>query len=202
MTYLRTENIKNVVVLSGDIHAAFAGTLMENFDATDAQPPVACELVGPGVTSNSLYSVFEFSTRPPVPEQLRSLVVVDASANGGTKFTENLNMLLLQGTAAAGTFAGNIAQGALIGDAILAAAQVNTHPNPHLQYVDTNAQGYGYVKITADQVAASINTINRPIAAASDTPPGVKRTANITIPKDNPAGMVTTVTGTKPFPMI
>ena len=202
MTYLRTENIKNVVVLSGDIHAAFAGTLMENFDATDAQPPVACELVGPGVTSNSLYSVFEFSTRPPVPEQLRSLVVVDASANGGTKFTENLNMLLLQGTAAAGTFAGNIAQGALIGDAILAAAQVNTHPNPHLQYVDTNAQGYGYVKITADQVAASINTINRPIAAASDTPPGIKRTANITIPKNNPAGMVTTVTGTNPFPLI
>jgi alkaline phosphatase D len=201
MTYLRTEDIKNVVVLTGDVHAAFAGTVMDNFDAPGVQTPVACELVGPGVTSNSLYSVFEFSTRPPVPVSLRSLIVVDASANEGTKFTENLNMLLLHGTTAAGTFAGAIAQGASQTMAINAASNVFANPNPHLQYVDSNAQGYGYVKITADQVTASINTINRPIAAASDTPPGIKRTANVTIPKDNPAGMVTTVTGTKPFPL-
>src|SRR6185436_3436335 len=55
MTYLRDEMIKNVVVLSGDIHASFAGTVMDNFDAA-APVPVACELVGPGISSNSLFS--------------------------------------------------------------------------------------------------------------------------------------------------
>ena len=201
MTYLRTEAIKNVVVLSGDIHAAFAGTVMDNFDATDVQTPVACELVGPGVTSNSLFSFFEFSTRPEALVSLRGLVTADASAKGGSKFTENLNMLLAKGTVAAGTFAGALANPTLTLEQVAGAADdAASHPNQHLQYVDTNAQGYGYVKITADQVAASIIIINRPIAAASDTPPGIKRTANVTIPKGNPAGMETTVTGTKPFP--
>ena len=202
MTYLRTEAIKNVVVLSGDVHAAFAGTVMDNFDIA-TPTPVACELIGPGVTSNSVFSFFEFSTRPAALAGLRSLITADASAKGGSKFTENLNMLLLKGTLAAGTFAGALANPTLTLEQVVGVALgAASNPNPHLQYVDTNAQGYGYVKITADQVLATINTINRPIAAASDTPPGIKRTATILIPKDNPAGMVTTVTGTKPFPLI
>ena len=207
MGYLRDEAIQNVVVLTGDIHAAFAGTVMDNFDA--ATPvPVACELVGPGVTSNSLYSFVEFATRAlvdpgPAPDQigLHSLVATDTTAQGGSKFTENLNLLLLEGTTAAGTFAGAIKGGATVAQALGAAAAANTAPNPHLRYVDTNAQGYGYIKITGEQVAASITTINRPIAAPSDAGPGAKRIASFTIQKDDPDSMALTgVTGTKPFP--
>jgi alkaline phosphatase D len=74
--------------------------------------------------------------------------------------------------------------------------------NPHLKYVDTNSQGYGYVKVTADQVEGTITTINRPIATPTDAGPGVKRRAVFTIPKDNPAGMTGPLfSGTKPFPM-
>ena len=201
MTYLRTEAIKNVVILSGDIHAAFAGTIMDNFDLAPAdQTAVACELVGPGVTSNSLFSFIEASTRGGDPN-LRALITVNASAAGGVNFTENVNMLLLHGTTAAGTFAGAIAQGAPLATALQAALGASTAPNPHVKYVDTNAQGYGYVKVTADEVAASIVTINRPIATPTDAGPGIKRAASFTIPKDTPAGMTATVTGTKPFPM-
>src|SRR5437868_15347673 len=75
MTYLRDQTIKNVVVLSGDIHASFAGTLMDNFDAA-TPTPVACELVGPGISSNSLFSFFESATRLGSPA-LRGLVTVD-----------------------------------------------------------------------------------------------------------------------------
>src|SRR5439155_7585386 len=75
--------------------------------------------------------------------------------------------------------------------------------NPHVKYADTNAQGYGYVKVTGDQVAATIVTINRPVTTPSDAGPGIKRTASFTIPKDNPGGMTGPVfTGTKPFPVI
>ncbi|MEO7734523.1 MAG: alkaline phosphatase D family protein, partial [Kofleriaceae bacterium] len=200
-TFLRTEAIQNVVVLSGDIHAAFAGTIADDFDAA-APTTVACELVAPGISSNSLFSFFELATRAVDPG-LRGLITVDASATGGAKFTENVNLLLLDGVQSAGTFAGAIAQGAPPAFALaaaLGAADPNT--NPHLKYVDSNAQGYGYAKITADQVAATIVTINRPITTPSTAGPGIKRTASFTIPANNAAGMTgPTVTGTKPFPL-
>jgi len=191
MTYLKSQAIQNVVVLSGDIHASFAGLLKDDFDAATPQT-VACELVGPGISSNSLFSFFEAASRAADPA-LRGLITVDASAS--VKFVENFNMLLLHGTAAAGTYAVTKS----IPTALTAS---DPTVNPHLAYADTNSQGYGYVKVTADQVAATIVTINRPIATPTDAGPGVKRTASFTIPKDNPAGMTGPIfTGTKPFPL-
>jgi alkaline phosphatase D len=189
MGFLKDNAIKNVVVLSGDIHASFAGLVMDNFDAPEPKP-VACELVAPGISSNSLFSFFEFATRPPAPAGLRSLITVDASP-AGAKFTENLNLLLLGGTASAAGF-----------------AQTHTVPpldptaNGHLKYADTNTQGYGYVKVTKDKIDATIVTINRPIVTPSSTTgPGIKRTASFTISKDDPASMTAAAfTGTKPFP--
>jgi alkaline phosphatase D len=207
MSYLKSEGIQNVVVLSGDIHASFAGTVMDDFDGA-APVPVACELVGPGISSNSLFSFFEAATRVADPtdaraEAQRGLITVDAGPTA--RFIENFNMLLLNGVIAAGTFAGAIAQGAPQAAALGAAlAKADPNTNPHLKYADTNSQGYGYVKVTADQVAAMIVTINRPIATPTDAGPGVKRTASFTIPKDNPAGMSNPAFGlmdTKPFPL-
>jgi alkaline phosphatase D len=201
MTYLKTEAIDNVVVLSGDIHASFAGTIMDDFDAA-SPTPVACELVAPGISSNSLFSFFEFATRAPADPALRALITVNATAKDGPAFTENFNMLLLHGTVAAGTFAQAVATpNVTFAQAIGAGIGASIQPNPHLKYIDSNSQGYGYVKITADQIDGSIVTINRPIAAPSDAGPGIKRTASFTIPKANPGGMTgPTVTGTKPFP--
>jgi len=200
MSYLKTEAIQNVVVLSGDIHASFAGTLVDDFDATTPQT-VACELVGPGVSSNSLFSFFEAATRGGNPAQ-RGLITVDASAVGGGKFIENFNMLLLNGVIAAGTFAQALPQ---VGEQTalqLALGAADPNANPHLKWADTNSQGYGYVQVTAGQVAATIVTINPPVGTPTDAGPGVKRTASFTIPKDNPGGMTgPTVTGTKPFPL-
>jgi alkaline phosphatase D len=192
MTYLLAENIQNVVVLTGDLHAIFAGVVMDDFDAAMPQP-VACELMAAGISSNSLFSFFEEASRP-LPPELRGLITVDASAGGGSAFTENFNLWLRHGTASAGTFAatGNL-------QAALAAADPTV--NPHLKYVDTNAQGYGYARITGAQIEASLVTINRPIVRTPDNGPGIKRAAAITIPKDNPAGMTVEVTGAQPFPL-
>ncbi|MEO8702654.1 MAG: alkaline phosphatase D family protein [Kofleriaceae bacterium] len=193
LTFLRTQNVKNVVVLSGDVHAHFAGVLLDDFDAV-APVPVACELISAGVASNSLFSFYEAATRA-VPASLRGLVTVDASAGGGSAFTENLNLLVLHGTAAAGTFAATKS---------LATALTQSDPtaNAHIRYSDTNAQGYGFVKVTGTEIEGSLVTINRPIRNLTSTPPGVKRIATFTIPKDNPGGMTAaTVTGTKPFPL-
>ncbi len=186
---------------------------MANSTATwKASPtPVACELVGPGISSNSLFSFFEGATRPPAPAGLRSLITVDASgtvdATGapGSKFIENFNLLLRDGTVSAGTFAGAIGAGLNIPTALGAAlAQGTADPttNPHLQYVDSNSQGYCYAKVTADSVTASIMTINRPITTPTTDGPGIKRSATFMIPSGNPSGMVIAgMTGTKPFPL-
>lgn len=201
MAYLRDQMIKNVVVLSGDIHASFAGTILDDFDAESPQV-VACELVAPGISSNSLFSFFEAASRAGDPA-LRALITVDATAAGGARFTENFNLLLRHGVNAAGTFAQAVAQVDSQTALQLALGAADATVNPHLTYADTNTQGYGYAKITGDQVAASIVTINRPITMPADAGPGVKRTASFTIPKDNPAGMTgPDITGTKPFPLI
>lgn len=193
MTYLKDQSVKNVVVLSGDIHASFAGIIMDNFDAP-TPAPVACELVAAGISSNSLFSFFENATRG-APPSLRGIITVDATSAGGAKFTENFNLLLLEGTIAAGAFAQNLA---------VIPSVFDPTTNPHLKYADTNAQGYGYAQVTADAIKATIVTINRPITTpgAASPSPGIKRTASFTIPKDNPAGMTgPAFTGTKPFPI-
>lgn len=195
MGYLKTENIKNVVVLTGDIHATFAGVVMDDYDA--ATPvPVATELVAAGISSNSLFSFFEDATRPVALAPLRGLITVDATAMDGPRFTESLNMLLTWGTRSAGAYAQTLNL------TVAQSQRADATTNPHLRYVDTNSQGYGYAKINGTEVAASLITINRPIVAPTDNATGIKRTASFTIPKDDPGGMsLATVTGAKPFPM-
>lgn len=193
MGYLATNQIGNVVALTGDIHAHFGGIVMHNFDApVDQRIPVMAELVTAGISSNSLFSFYEAATRN-LPAALRGLVTVDASAGGGSAFTENINLLITSGTAAAATYAATKS-------VATANTQADPDANPHIKYVDTNAQGYGYAKVTDTQIEAQLVTINRPIGDATGAP-GVLRTASFVIPSGNPAGMTTTVTGTKPFPL-
>lgn len=58
LQHLKDNAIGNVVALTGDIHAFFAGSVMDDFDA--ASPvPVMVDLVTAGISSNSFYSYFE-----------------------------------------------------------------------------------------------------------------------------------------------
>jgi len=194
MGFLKDEQIANVVALSGDIHASFAGLVMDDYSLpVERQVPVVTELVAAGISSNSLFSFFEAATRGGDP-QLRGLVTVDTPT---ANFVENFNLLLLKGTTAAGTFAATKSLPAALGNAKAIEA------NQHLKYADTNTQGYGYVKITAAKVDAQIITINRPLTPPPAAGPGVKRTVSFSIPAGNAAGMTgPTVTGTKPFPLV
>jgi alkaline phosphatase D len=200
MKFLKDNAIQNVVVLTGDIHAAFAGTVVDNFDApVAAQTPVAVELVGPGIASNSLLSFFlDATSKLPAPQNtLALLIIADARPAGKAQFTENFNLLLLEGTQAALDYA---SKGGTV------APTLNNPPsaNAHLKYADTNSQGYGYLKVGADKVEASIVTIQRPIQKPSATSgPGVKRTASFTVAKGTPAlnGPTFGEHDIKPFPL-
>jgi alkaline phosphatase D len=191
-TYLRAQAIRNVVLLTGDIHAQLAGVVLDDFRAP-APTPVAVELTAAGVTSNSLFSYYESASRGAiVPADVRSIVTFDATASGGPRFVENLNMLLRFGPAAARTMAQT-------NDLAMAMAAADGMTNTHLRYADTNAQGYGVALFTGTQVEAALVTIARPLVAATAS---VLRTATFTVAKDNPGAMAApTITGTKPFPL-
>ncbi len=192
MTFLKDEGVKNVVAITGDIHAAFAGVVMDDYDAA-TPTPVAVELIAAGISSNSLYSFYESATKTQ-PADLRNLIACDASSAGGSKFTESINLLLQWGTAAAQKFG----QTKVLADAEALKQDVN----PHLKYADSNAQGYGYIKVTEAEVTGTLVTIERPVVQTGTAGPGVKRAATFTVPKDDPGAMTgPDIVGTKPYPL-
>ncbi|WP_332855231.1 alkaline phosphatase D family protein [Duganella sp. S19_KUP01_CR8] len=56
MAHLKTNSISNVVAITGDIHAFFAGTVNDDFDATGGGTPVMVDLVSAGISSDSFFS--------------------------------------------------------------------------------------------------------------------------------------------------
>lgn len=58
MAFLKTNNVRNVVALTGDIHAFFAGVVMDDFDAA-TPTPVMVDLVAAGLSSNTLMSTYK-----------------------------------------------------------------------------------------------------------------------------------------------
>ncbi|RFP11874.1 MULTISPECIES: alkaline phosphatase [unclassified Duganella] len=56
MAHLKTNSIGNVVAITGDIHAFFAGTVNDDFDATGGGSPVMVDLVSAGISSDSFFS--------------------------------------------------------------------------------------------------------------------------------------------------
>jgi alkaline phosphatase D len=57
MAFLKNNSVRNVVALSGDIHAFFAGQVMDDYDAA-TPAPVMVDLVTAGLSSNTLLSSF------------------------------------------------------------------------------------------------------------------------------------------------
>jgi alkaline phosphatase D len=56
MAHLKSNNIGNVVAMTGDIHSFFAGTVNDDFDATGGGTPVMVDLVSAGISSDSFFS--------------------------------------------------------------------------------------------------------------------------------------------------
>ncbi|MBA5607974.1 alkaline phosphatase D family protein [Duganella sp. FT3S] len=56
MSHLKTNNVSNVVAITGDIHAFFAGTVNDDYDAANGGTPVMVDLVTAGISSDSFFS--------------------------------------------------------------------------------------------------------------------------------------------------
>ena len=96
MQHLKSNNIQNVVALTGDIHSFFAGTVNDDFDATGGGTPVMVDLVTAGMSSDSFFSYLR-DTVGSLSSDLATLVYYPLSI--ATPFgTLNIKMDLLDYT--------------------------------------------------------------------------------------------------------
>jgi alkaline phosphatase D len=171
MAHLKNNGIRNVVAVTGDLHAFFAGQVMDDWSAA-TPTPVMVDLVGAGVSSNSFFSFFKDAVdtnRDNVPDgpnaALSSLVFVNAGAAGIINtFNETI----------AGPLGATIQQVTGTNPYGPAGGTVN---NPWIKYVDTDAQGYLVVTLTQTQMQAQFKK--------------VKRLANGAVPADPLSGVKT-----------
>jgi alkaline phosphatase D len=56
MAHLKSNNVSNVVAITGDIHSFFAGTVNDDYDAAGGGTPVMVDLVSAGISSDSFFS--------------------------------------------------------------------------------------------------------------------------------------------------
>ncbi|MGW8394244.1 alkaline phosphatase D family protein [Pseudoduganella sp. HUAS MS19] len=93
MSHLKTNNIGNVVALTGDIHSFFAGTVNDDYDAAGGGTPVMVDLVSAGVSSDSFFTYLrEASASLGDLGTLVSLPLSVPVPNVGT-ITLNVNLL-------------------------------------------------------------------------------------------------------------
>jgi alkaline phosphatase D len=195
LRFLETQQVANVVSLTGDHHSNFAGVLAADFGAAVLRP-VATEYAVAGITSESLFHGFVGAMKADNP--LRPIVVYDSTAHGGTNPTcEALNLTWRHGCRASAVLAKT-------GDMAQAMAADNPMHGRHLRYVDTNAQGIAVVAVHADRLECELITIEEPVVARGTAGATVLRRARFTQPVA-PAGAPVTlaepvIEGTPPFP--
>lgn len=96
MGHLVDNGIRNVVALTGDVHAFFAGTVNDDHDAPGGGTPVMVDLVGAGISSESLGSSLRKTFGALAPEL--SLLVfqpidVTVPSLGGDPVSLNVGLL-------------------------------------------------------------------------------------------------------------
>lgn len=129
MAFLKNGSIKNVVALTGDIHAFFAGPVMDDYDAT-TPVPVMVDLVTAGLSSNSFQSYFKSVVDSDAAFKAAAPLIYTTDGSGTVTNTFNSTLT---------TF------------------------NPWLKYVNTDAQGYAVVTLTASKLSCSFRKL-KPLA--------------------------------------
>ncbi len=154
MRHLRDNGIGNVVSLSGDVHAHFAGTVFDDYDAQNPEP-AAVEVVTAAISSLSMFAGVERMSRRDRPTALEAAVrslITYPDPDDPTRQIRNLDNSLLNGVeaglaAAAGKSAEEVA------------AARNPTVNPHLLHADTAAHGYGVATVTKDEMTVRLVTV-------------------------------------------
>jgi len=139
MEYLLEEGIENVVSLSGDRHAHYAGLVAVDYEAKEHR------YVIPDFTCSAISA---FARGPFLSRQLKKLGVAQLAQSpsndvGVSKAESTLNFMMRHGAVAADRLAQS-------GDPEDALRSGPPSPNPHLLYADNNVNGYCVARFSED----------------------------------------------------
>jgi alkaline phosphatase D len=205
MTFLKAQGILNVVSLSGDNHAHYAGVVYDDYDAADAKP-VMVDISTAGISSGSLFAetarILKGAIGADFAEVARGLqqaVVYDSTALGGSEqAVVNLNTVIRYGSEAAKVASETH-------DLVKVEAARDPALNTHLRYADTRANGYGLVHATSQQLTATLVTIERSFEDLGKTSPGIRGQASFKVARAQTLSDVdlseAILSGKKPFPL-
>ncbi len=172
MTFIAQQGITNVVSVTGDRHAHFAGVVHDDFDS-DSPRAVLPEFAGSAISSGPRMKNQSIGTQSD--PQLNALVQFDGTQFGFPRaMMPALNAWLLFGAQAAASLGET-------GDEQVAMQQALDAVNPHLQYADTDGVGYVVVRFTNDDVSAEFVTVGEPIAQPGAEGPEVRRRVRFSV---------------------
>ncbi len=167
MGFIRQAQISNVISLTGDRHAHFAGLVDDDFDS-DNPMPVLAEFVCASVSAIDRATAHGrvLGHEPDI----KQLFAFDGRPFGyASAFVPSLNAWLLFGADAARTLS-------MTGNVHAAQAQANPAINPHLRYADTDAYGYLVARVREMDTEVEFVTIPPPqVDYGGDDPPVVRR---------------------------
>lgn len=174
MQFIVEQNIANVISLTGDRHAHFAGLVYDNY-ALDSPFPVMAEIAGASVSAPCRQQLQQrLSGNDPV---FAEIAVADADTTDYIyKTLPALNAWMLYGADAAKHFNSTV-------DVPAAREKRNSAVNPHLSYADNDAYGFFRMTIDAERCAVEFVTEPQPVVdhTSSDEPP-VRRRVNVDVP--------------------
>jgi len=186
MGQLLSKGVKNVVAVTGDIHAFYAGVVMADYDAT-TQVPAMVDLVTAGVSSNSNFSYFYGAATQPTFAALKPLVATsEAEAEGiaiqmlsaaiaiASGVTDLSNTAAIQAAVQAAILAGRVPAAAFAPTATLSRAIVNTFDESQAGTMGTLIAGLITSMAVAGKSVAAMTLyglIQQSLAAALGIPP-------------------------------
>lgn len=154
MDFIRAYRLTNIVSITGDRHANFAGTVLADVEQPGS-PAVIPEFVGTGVSAPCRAWVHDVQFRDLA--DLHKRTTFDGSRYGYRyKIGPNLNTWLLFGAEAAAVMHDSL-------DTAAALAHRRDDVNPHLVYADTDAFGYYTVTFKADRIDGEFVVLPEPI---------------------------------------
>ncbi|MCH7958721.1 MAG: alkaline phosphatase D family protein [Candidatus Hydrogenedentes bacterium] len=194
MTYLKDNAISNVFSVSGDHHMHFAGLVMDDYEA-DEPIPVATEFSTGAISSTSVLR--SLLRRQDLDEGFARISYMKSSEGKEADPIALLNLTILQGAKAS-----MVAQQTK--DMKRAMTTRNPKQNPHLAYLDSNANGYSLASVTRESLDVRMVAVQTPTTDYEPNDSRTLYTAAFTVPRaengEQPTLEGPHFEGDKPFP--
>jgi alkaline phosphatase D len=166
MKFVLDAGIGNVVSVTGDRHAHFAGMICDDYEGA---VPVAVmpEFAGAAISALDRCSIqAQVAARDP---ELAKLVQFQNRQSGSAgAHRPAINAWMLFGAAAARTLVET-------GDVLEARRRARDDANPHLTYADSDAYGYFTARFSPDRLDVEFVTIPAPAVDTGDAPRVLRR---------------------------